>query len=563
MSKITDLHEEIYDFLLQKREAAIEQGLRLDFTLRAENKDKKIEKGYWFYGNEKQVIISFWSGNDWLFETPNIFFAITTSGDCSLNLSCGDSSSKGVLFRNFIQGPLDLVLKGSDRWQKHYPKSAYLSILDYFLAEDKVKIDMLLRHNSSELYLDDPKNTVGPINPSDFDVWLDNIKNFRNKTRAVTMPYALAELKIEKYGPIKKLELTTLPKDSPFIFLTGENGTGKTTLLKAIATSLAYEKLEPQYEMSDDAWQLSFRLITPTSTSSHIINLEGNITKEPPFVPFCCYGASRLDIEDRMYVGKKTKHAPRMHPFYSLFSHDAVFYDLNQWLVKSLSRSDAETRMKYNSIKKMLIDIIPNIFDITDDKIEDSQELLYHELDTDANQINGGVPFRRLSSGIKSLIVLLGDMMIRLFAQQPSINEPSTLKGIVLIDEIDIHLHPKWQRELPHILHRYFPYVQFIVTTHSPIPLLGAPKRSRIFVISRERDLGVVAERLDDQLQLGNLLPNTILTSPIFGMQSIIPDSNTNLLDLNTERSYQKVEDNKLTRKRLREIANKIKNEKN
>jgi len=563
MSKITDLHEEIYDFLMQKREVALSQGIRLDFTLRAENKDKKIEKGYWFYGGENELIISFWSGNDWLYETPNIFFQITTKGDCSLNLSSGDSSSKGFLFRNFLESPLGLIPEGSNKWQKYYPKSDYLNLLDYFLSEDKLLIDRLLSQNSSESFLEDPKNTIKSIDPSDFEVWLQNTKNFRNSIGAVTMPYALSRFKVESYGPITKLELSSLPKDSPFIFLTGENGTGKTTLLKAIATAIAYDKLLPQYEMEEDLWQLSFRLITPFSTASYRINMEGNMSADLPNVPFCCYGASRLDIDDRMYGGNNVKHKHRMHAFHSLFSHDAIFHDLNRWLLTALSQSDASARLKYNSIKKMLIDIIPNIFNITEDAVEDSQELLYYELDTDGSQISTGVPFRKLSSGIKSLIVMLGDMMIRLFAQQPSVNEPSMLKGIVLIDEIDIHLHPKWQRKLPHILSQYFPYVQFIVTTHSPIPLLGAPKNSRIFVVKRQRENGVIAERLDDQLQLGNLLPNTILTSPIFGMQDIIPESNINLSDLNTERNFQELEVNSKIRKRLRERARKIKNEKN
>lgn len=563
MSKITDLNEEIYDFLMQKREIALANGQRLDFRLRAENEDKKIEKGFWFYGGEKDVVISFWSGNDWLYGTPNIYFQITTSGDCSLNVSCGDSNAKGVLFRNFLIHPLNLISTGKNTWRKHYPKWSYMSVFEHFLEEDKVKIDILLGSNSSEFFLDDPRNTVGSINPDDFELWLKNTMGFRKNIGAITMPYALTALKVERYGPIKKIELGNLPKDSPFIFLTGENGTGKTTLLKSIATAIAYEKLIPQYEMREDTWQLSFRMITPTSTSNYRINLEGNMSTGLPVVPFCCYGASRLDIEDRMYPGKNSKYRTRMHPFHTLFSHDGIFYDLNRWLLNSLASSDASARLKYNSIKKMLIDIIPSIYNITEDTLEDTQELLYHELDSYGNQIPDGIPFRRISSGIKSLIVLLGDMMIRLLEQQPDVSAPSLLKGIVLIDEIDIHLHPKWQRQLPHILHRYFPYVQFIVTTHSPIPLLGAPKKSRVFVIKRELDKGVVAERLDDKLEIGNLLPNTILTSPIFGMQEIIPESNSNLMDLHTEKSFDQIQVNKMTRKRLRELAKQIKNEKN
>jgi predicted ATP-binding protein involved in virulence len=69
---------------------------------------------------------------------------------------------------------------------------------------------------------------------------------------------------------------------------------------------------------------------------------------------------------------------------------------------------------------------------------------------------------------------MIGDMMLCLFEQQIEVVDPAELAGIVLIDEIDIHLHPKWQKRVPEILHENFPKVQFIVSTHSPIPLLGA-----------------------------------------------------------------------------------------
>lgn len=74
------------------------------------------------------------------------------------------------------------------------------------------------------------------------------------------------------------------------------------------------------------------------------------------------------------------------------------------------------------------------------------------------------------------------------------------LAGIVLIDEIDIHLHPKWQKRVPLILAENFPKLQFIVTTHSPIPLLGAPKGSRIYVVNRKVKEGISIERMDDKV---------------------------------------------------------------
>lgn len=564
MSKITELHEEIFDYLTRKRQAAIQQGYRLDFTLRIENKGKKIDKGYWFYGDENEVIVSFWSGNDWLNETPNIYFKITTSEDCSLNFSSGDSSSKGAMFRNLFQLPLQLIIEGRDRLVKIYPKSNYLGNFDYFLETDKLLIDRMLLDDKGDVFLDDPSNPIGFINTQDFDRWLAAIQVQRKEKGALTMPYALTEISIDHFWPITKVRLETIPKNSPFIFLTGDNGTGKTTLLKAIALALGYRFHEDRFNPINSLWQITFRVNTPTKTSRHRVNYEGVMTDEPlPNIPLCCYGANRLDIDDRSMVVSSENYSSRTHPFYSLFFHDGILKDLNRWLINSLATSEPKARIIYTAIKKMLVDIIPNIYNISEVAWGENQEILYHELDTDGERIQQGVGFRNLSSGIKSLIAMLGDMMIRLFSQQPEVEDPSRLQGIVLIDEIDIHLHPKWQKKLPEILHEYFPDVQFIVTTHSPIPLLGAPKNSRIFVIKRINKHGVIAERLDNQLVLGNLLPNSILTSPIFGMQDIIPESNTNLEELSTERSYKQVQANRKIREELRAIAKNIRNEEN
>jgi hypothetical protein len=156
---------------------------------------------------------------------------------------------------------------------------------------------------------------------------------------------------------------------------------------------------------------------------------------------------------------------------------------------------------------------------------------------------------------------MLGDMMIRLFEMQPEATEPSELCGIVLIDEIDIHLHPNWQRKLPELLDEYFPLIQFIITTHSPIPLLGAPESSRIFVVKRISKLGVTAERLDNKIRFENLLPNSLLTSPIFDLSEIIPDNNRNLTQLRTEDTYQEIVENDAVRAKLKAVAKKIRDE--
>ncbi|MFT4928998.1 MAG: putative ATP-binding protein involved in virulence [Phenylobacterium sp.] len=75
----------------------------------------------------------------------------------------------------------------------------------------------------------------------------------------------------------------------------------------------------------------------------------------------------------------------------------------------------------------------------------------------------------QLSQGEKSLMALIGDIARRLAMMNPSLDNPLHGDGIVLIDEADLHLHPKWQRTLATRLSNTFPNCQFVLTTHSPL----------------------------------------------------------------------------------------------
>ncbi|MCI3946149.1 AAA family ATPase [Pseudomonas syringae] len=75
----------------------------------------------------------------------------------------------------------------------------------------------------------------------------------------------------------------------------------------------------------------------------------------------------------------------------------------------------------------------------------------------------------QLSQGEKSMMALVGDIARRLAMMNPALENPLRGNGIVLIDEVDLHLHPKWQRSLIAQLTTTFPNCQFLLTTHSPL----------------------------------------------------------------------------------------------
>ncbi|WP_436718331.1 AAA family ATPase [Escherichia coli] len=75
----------------------------------------------------------------------------------------------------------------------------------------------------------------------------------------------------------------------------------------------------------------------------------------------------------------------------------------------------------------------------------------------------------QLSQGEKSLMALVGDIARRLAMMNPMLENPLNGEGIILIDEVDMHLHPTWQRTIIQRLTTTFPHCQFVLTTHSPL----------------------------------------------------------------------------------------------
>ncbi|MCK5719643.1 MAG: AAA family ATPase, partial [Thiomargarita sp.] len=81
----------------------------------------------------------------------------------------------------------------------------------------------------------------------------------------------------------------------------------------------------------------------------------------------------------------------------------------------------------------------------------------------------GTIPVSMLSDGVRSMLAMIADIAYRCTKLNPHLsNAPKETKGIVLIDEIEMHLHPKWQQTIIPNLQEAFPKIQFIITTHSP-----------------------------------------------------------------------------------------------
>ena len=127
------------------------------------------------------------------------------------------------------------------------------------------------------------------------------------------------------------------------------------------------------------------------------------------------------------------------------------------------------------------------------------------------------VEFNQLSAGYKSVIIIICDLLDRLSQNQLEVKEIGEFKGIVLIDEVELHLHPKWKYNFISTLRKVFPLIQFIVTTHSPTVLLGASKEAVFYKIYK--DDGEV--KISEQIVNEGYSSNTIISSPLFDLGTV------------------------------------------
>ena len=115
----------------------------------------------------------------------------------------------------------------------------------------------------------------------------------------------------------------------------------------------------------------------------------------------------------------------------------------------------------------------------------------------------------QLSDGERNMLALVGDLARRLSILNPSLSNPNEGAGVVLIDEIDLHLHPKWQRTVMAGLESTFPNCQFVVTTHSPqvVGELAAESvmllRDGVLLGHAERSLGLSSGEVLEEIMEG------------------------------------------------------------
>lgn len=136
-----------------------------------------------------------------------------------------------------------------------------------------------------------------------------------------------------------------------------------------------------------------------------------------------------------------------------------------------------------------------------------------------------GIPleFSELSDGYQAILVIVFDLFIRYRYLFTSLSDPLDGEATVVIDEVDLHLHPRWQRTVASQLKKLFPKTQFILTTHSPAVVQAAIDNGDHVIVCREKQSEVVAHHLSSRKRKaleGAGVDSLLLEEALFGVRS-------------------------------------------
>ena len=235
-------------------------------------------------------------------------------------------------------------------------------------------------------------------------------------------------------------------------------------------------------------------------------NLEHDFRELPVFV---VYGVNRLVIDvplrirdrhsfDRLAAYEKSSAGTDFRVFFEWFRNQE---DYENQIRANQDPSYQDTQLK--AVRDAIYTLMPGFTKLMVERRPRLKMVVTKD--------NAKLSINQLSDGEKCYIAMIGDLARRMAIANPNANNPLQCSGIVLIDEIELHLHPEWQRKIVPSLRKTFPNVQFIITTHSP-QVLGEIKDMAIFKLIREdgliktqriksvfgRDSGFILEQLMD-----------------------------------------------------------------
>lgn len=323
------------------------------------------------------------------------------------------------------------------------------------------------------------------------------------------------KLGVTNFKNFEHLEVSFSPGVNLFV---GSNGSGKTSILEAINVALGAffgsqeQKMQRPIDFDEikitkgkreasssiiasssfinGEWSRSIKRNTKSNDVKSIKSAKDygeqffksfDVPNDKTITPLIVYYSTQRLFKDASLSVKQKYDAPngRRNGYLQCLDENAIKGTLNEWLgnavtrratlqIKEIDKVDLILENVEQAIRKTLVFFLdlPEDFSlkIYQDPDFDNELFVYYDEEHD-------LPLSYYSDGFRNLIYLIFDLVWRASQLNPWLTLEEINKnvlGVVTIDEIDLHLHPKWQAKAIDIIQLLFPNVQFFITTHSP-----------------------------------------------------------------------------------------------
>lgn len=315
------------------------------------------------------------------------------------------------------------------------------------------------------------------------------------------VPLTIDRIRLENIGSFENLDLAF---NSTWNVLLGNNGCGKSTILKAIALCLCGDDnkakdvagylLRSQTSRGTiEIWvgpqkytttlirdgrtiNLKFEQVTPLQAKRWVVlgfpPLRG-ISQQNPRGPSGSDGSPNPEVSDLLPLISGTV--------------DTRLDSLKQWIVNLAMRAEPGGKNSAED-QKRCNHMINSFFDLLGE-ITPGVRCEFHEVDPLSWSIilktqDGEVPLDAINQGTSSVLGWIGTLLQRMYEIYRNSDEPEKQPALVMVDEIDAHMHPAWQQVLVRTLRNLFPRVQFLATSHSPLVVAGLTQ-DEIWILRR------------------------------------------------------------------------------
>ena len=238
------------------------------------------------------------------------------------------------------------------------------------------------------------------------------------------------------------------------------------------------------------------------------------------------YGAARqIGHQNRSRVQSESSTASLFKDSTDLYDAEEILRDLHHAALDAKDKKTDQDDQQPTSDEKRLDLVLAAVADLLPEKKPDHIRIRGPRVpgrdasDVGVHVLASGnwIPLHELSIGYQTVFAWTVDLAWRLIERYSKSENPMKEPAVVLIDEIDLHLHPRWQRDLRSRLSDHFPNVQFIATTHSPFTAQEALQSRSNLCLVCELDGDRGSEIISDPIPSGDWRVDQIATSKLFG----------------------------------------------